>query len=219
MTLQVGMVGSDGIVLASDTRWFVNCLTSGGAWQVSDASKIKIAPSGRLAVAYCREMWAARGMADALLAELNPDEENLESRIEAICSRVLSSRSWTEAECIVIVAGTVPRLYFFQSTRNGERWCNRQFTHIHAGDGVNPATFLTVAYYDASLPISQLSYLAAQVVVSAGKLLPQTIHGLEIVHCTTDGIVKLPESQNRVFEMRALKLWDEIGRSILNRAD
>src|SRR5262249_5822525 len=72
MTMQVGMVGTDGIVLASDTKWVEHTL--GAARNIYDKTKIKISDERGIAISYARNMETAGPVADSIIAELTDSE-------------------------------------------------------------------------------------------------------------------------------------------------
>lgn len=60
MTMQVGMMGSNGIILASDTRIqrsLVRCEM--GIWHTSGGYKIKISENKKIAVSRAHDLWEA----------------------------------------------------------------------------------------------------------------------------------------------------------------
>jgi hypothetical protein len=67
MTIQIGMVGTDGILIARDTKWTAEPLLIGRNWAAGrhgfNSSKIKISPERHIAVSCARNMETASHMA------------------------------------------------------------------------------------------------------------------------------------------------------------
>jgi 20S proteasome alpha/beta subunit len=216
MTMQVGMIGSNGIVLASDTRHSVNPLVSdGGVRHHYGAPKIKIDPTEQLAVACAGDMPTANQIASRVMDELMAvDPFNRERRIWEIGREVAGSH---DAQCLIAYPDS--RLYFFQSTNSGsDVSCTEVWDSIHAGDSINAATFWTTRYY-RKLPIKRLLRLAAFLIFEAHKLASGGINGLEMVYWNGAKYLHLSKDENRKWEAKA-KQWDkQIRRFILGYGD
>lgn len=213
MTMQVGMVGSDGIVLASDTRWTTSPNVSG--WTARhgyNSHKIKIDATNSVAVACARDKVDSNRVADALLQLANESALNRVDRIEEIGKAVAGSE---DLECILVFAKPEPALYFFQYLKGKVVAREQVFTYVFGGDTVNAAVFW-IRNYHKYQPIHQLKRLAAHAIGSAGKICPDHISGLEIVCCSiSSGLSRLPPEENRELELESEE-WDkEIGIKIL----
>ena len=212
MTMQVGMIGSNGILLASDTRHTINPLIGGsGARHHYGASKIKIDPTGQMAIACAGDMPTAKRIADRIMAELmTVDPFQREQRIWEIGSAVANG---LDTECLIAYPDS--RMYLFQCANSGrDVQCIEINDSIHAGDRINAATFWTTRYCKR-LPIKRLLRLAALVILEAHKLANGTIKGLEIVHWDGAKYHRLPRGENREWESKA-RQWDkQIGRFVL----
>jgi len=218
MTMQVGMVGTDGIVLAGDTRHSISPIfAQGGARHGYGSSKIRISETGRIAVTCAMDMIGAHRFADAVFAATwsNNDWENREYRLRQIGREITNSLS-PDFECLVVFADPTPALYRlqFSSRMAGAVSGDRILTFVHAGDSVNSAIFWSMRYY-RRLPVNRLVGLAAHLVTIAGELNTAMVRGLEIVFCSESGFLRLTDEENRVWESKARE-WDrEIGGLIL----
>lgn len=213
MTIQVGMLGTDGIVLAGDTRVFRNPLTGVQApWQHYQGPKIRISNSGRIAVSCAHDMQTAHDVADAVFAGMtHGDHPSCEREIKDIGSAAAHGRN---IECIIAFADPLPCLYLFQYINGGnDIECQRIISCVPAGDTRNPAVFWGMRYYQM-LPVDQLKHLAACMVVAAGELNNGTIGGFEIVFCTSEGCRRLPEESARALESSAKDKIRRIGEFI-----
>jgi len=210
MTMQVGMLGTNGVILAGDTR--INRQPLRGfhaSWMSYDGPKIRISDSGRVAISCAHDMQTANDVADAIFANMtHGDHASCEREIKEFGTAAAQGR---DVECIVVFADPLPCLYFFQHVKIGEtvqNQCQRITGCIPAGDTQNPAVFWGMSYYKP-LPINQLKHLAACMVVAAGGLNSSIIGGFEIVFCTKDGC-------NRLSDESARELWftakEKIGR-------
>jgi hypothetical protein len=217
MTMQVGMVGAGGVVVASDTRWNRSLNSSDNVVRNSyGASKIWFDGTRRIAVAGAMDMVASRRVADGIFsASLNAGEERCAERIREIG---IQAAKRSDTECLIVFADPKPTLYHFQYAKNNEAsFCERIITYIHTGDRINPAVFWAENYHTVELSIEQLSRLGSHVVVTAGALNSGGVSGLEVVSCDGSGLHRLTDEENREREVRALE-WDKtIGELIMGR--
>jgi hypothetical protein len=93
MTMQVGMVGTDGVLIASDTRWMNTPRWSNtleGCRHTFNSSKIRINHERGIAIGFARNMETARQVADDIISSLKDEEwEYPILPIEAIGAKVL----------------------------------------------------------------------------------------------------------------------------------
>jgi hypothetical protein len=82
-----------------------------------------------------------------------------------------------------------------------------------AGYTGNSAVFFTQRYYERR-PVRELLPLAAQLIVSGGKLVPEGIDGLEIVLCDANGIHRLSDDETEQLRFRAELLDESIRESL-----
>jgi len=222
MTMQVGMVGTDGILIASDTKWVAspplapNRTT--GTRNVFGASKIVIDRDKGIVAAYARNMEVSRVVATEVLTLEEKDWAYPISPIEAIGDRALKScGARNDAHCLIAFARPVPQLFLFcLGTRNGEpaAICQNMQTTAISGDNANSAIFWSDRYYQ-KMPIERLAPLAAHLVLSAGKLNTAMISGLEIVLLDSNGIRHVSDKSIEELQLKS-EQWDKsIGEMIL----
>jgi hypothetical protein len=217
MTIQLGMLGSDGVILAGDTRIHRNPLSGMDApWHFYSGPKIKISDSERIAVTCARDMQTANDVADSIFANMtHGDHPDCQRQIREIA---VSAARGRDVECLICFVDPLPSLYQFQYVNAGEEiYCQRITTCVPAGDLRNPAVFWGMKYYDL-LPLDQLRDLAACMIVSAGELNSAAINGLEVVLCTREGCKRLPEEAARALESDAKSKMRRIGEIVLGRA-
>jgi hypothetical protein len=231
MTMQVGMVGRDGIVLTSDTlQWgYPNPgspqFSEGLAvWMSHTASKIKIGDDGRIAISCSGDLRGAYSLADEILASLAPEFwGSPERHIQEIAKSHAAARSrWRDTQALILLSTPMSlyRLDCFASLE-GEPLspqCQRVPVYAFAGDALNPAVYWAIRYCRTLLPemltLNRLTRLAAQVVVEGGVLNSGNIGGLEVVRCNSTGIYKLNERENEALIQESRQLSDQIQRLI-----
>ena len=100
MTLQVGMLGDNGVVLAGDMRVHRDPLAGINApWQNYQGPKIQISDSGRIAVSCAHDMQVGKEVARAIFANMtHGDHPSCEREIKDIGSAAAQGRN---VECIV----------------------------------------------------------------------------------------------------------------------
>lgn len=117
MTMQVGMVGTDGIVLASDTLWTQTPVVPGrGVRHGYNAHKIRIFEKRGIAVSSARDMETANFVGDSIIAKLDDnypaDRAILIQEIGNECLAKAGDRN--EAQCLIAFQKPVPSLYIFE---------------------------------------------------------------------------------------------------------
>jgi hypothetical protein len=214
MTMQVGMLGTDGVLLGGDTR-LVRKPLSGieGPWKGYDGPKIRISDSRRVAVSCAHDMQTANDVADAIFSKMTRgDELGTERQIKEIAIAAAQGR---DIECLIAFSDPLPCLYLFQYVNAGlDIECQRIITCVPSGDTRNPAVFWGMRYYKM-LPLDQLKNLAACLVVAAGALNNGLIGGFEIVFCTKDGCHRLSDDSAHDLKSSAKDKIKRIGEFIL----
>ena len=207
MTMQVAMVGTDGIILASDTRW----METGAVRQTGDSSKIILSHERGMAIACARNLDTARLVARDIVSLLKDDEFNdPEIPIERIAAKHITQTSdRRDVQCLVVLAKPKIRLFFLETGISGGEVrpvCVSETTKRVAGDNLNAAIFVTERYY-TKRSIHELIPLSAHLIVAASKLNPGGIGGLEIVLCDASGLHRLSNASISELEIKTEE-WD-----------
>jgi hypothetical protein len=216
MTLQIGMLGQDGVILAGDTR--INTKPISGVdlpWMSYEGQKIHISKSGRIAVSCAVDLQSGSTFAEAIFSKMSRgDYPGCEREIEELGAATAQGRSF---QCIVVFADPLPCIYLYTYAKTGDsehNACQRIIGCVPSGDTQNPAVFWGMSYYK-QLPVEQLKRLAACMVVAGGKLNSGSIGGFEMVLCTRDGCVRVDEALTKRLQMRAHETLHAIGELIM----
>jgi hypothetical protein len=206
MTMQIGMVGTDGIVLASDT-W--HSTTSGGVRHGYSSSKIMLNDTRQIAVTCALDMQSARELAKHICdMQLDPIR-TFHHRVRTMSESVVGDHGF---HCIIAVAGPFRRLYLFKFLPHPrEIECIPIDDFVHAGDTPNAAVMWAMRYYKRT-SMEALKGLAAQTVVSAHLLNTAMIDGLEIVCENHSGFYALPEDEKKTRQRLAHQRESRIGK-------
>jgi hypothetical protein len=229
MTMQVGMVGTDGILIAGDTQWTENQT----AYRYStNSTKFVIDEDLGIAISRAVSMETAAKMADEILSLYRQDQDWMSHDLFSISklgTRVLDSvvSGREAAHCFVATTRPVPKLHLFKSVQlsepNGKtHWgivCNEVLTRTFAGDTHNSAVFWSERYYPrlSKVPIRNLVRLAAHTIVTARLLHNGGISGLEMILCDTSGIHRLPDQSIVELELQSIERDRAIGESLLSQ--
>ena len=192
MTMQVGMVGKDGVLLAGDTRWRDPLLLRGTYWQEgnvgTNSTKIKIDYERKMAISCAADMTTAGYIANEITSKF--DDDDLSHPIAAIqrIAATVRPQDRNDAQCLILLPGPCPRLLSFKSMKSVIQggvpvlqWspvCREEKSIAIAGHLVNAALFWVEKYYDKTLSIKRLVPLAAHLIVCAHQLNPYGISGL-----------------------------------------
>ena len=215
MTMQVAMVGVDGIVLASDTRYAHTQRSENFETRhTSLSSKMRFSEGRDIVIACAKSMETSRMIADAILDGLTDNDWTYPILpIERIAQRVVDSvdADRKDSQCLIVSTHPTPRLFQVETaTVNGEPGrsiCHDIKDKAISGDRANAAIFWAERYYKKE-SVESLIPLAAHMIVSAGKLNPASIHGLEVVVCDSGGCRFLPDDSIASLESAASQ-WDE----------
>jgi hypothetical protein len=214
MTMQLGMVGTDGIVLASDTRW----TQQGGVRHSYDAPKIMINRPRGLAVSCARNMETSTQIADLILAGSNdtPAPDCLDiHRIASTVAKEAGDR-W-DAQCLIVSLQPRLRLLRLQTRKPAKEqippiMCQEVSNKAVIGDDNNPSVFWSEGYYEQR-PMLSLVLLAAHLVITARKFNSGMISGLEIVLCDTNGIRRLDPNAIGQLELESKRISERLQSS------
>lgn len=224
MTMQVGMVGADGIVLASDTKWVTVGLDSihGPFRHPEYKSKIKI--DGEIAICCAGDdMDSSTLVADEIISRWREGDGDELQRIRAIVMRLFKKRP---IECLVAIA--VPTKILIRilvakiPTGVGSKteW-SFNIASVWgvqtAGDIANDAVFWC-RYYDKSLSVQELKGLAAHVVVEANNFNNAMVDGLEIVYSDASGFHRGSDAENDEWRAKSEAWGKSMGRLIMGTA-
>jgi hypothetical protein len=209
--MQVAMVGSDGIVLASDKQLLRD---QGGYWQPSSVRKITVDEDKGLAVAYAKNNL---GMVAA---------ERIPSRLAgmgvgawpALLCNIAEEAFIEDQEMIgagqaLVVSPQCPdRIYFLEIGKASR--CLEFEDKIVGRDSGNPSQFFAARYYDKSKSVADLAFLAAYTISCGSRLNPGGIQGLDVLFCRNSGFTWATKGELADYEQRAKELDEQIERAI-----
>jgi hypothetical protein len=212
--MQVGLVGTDGILLASDMLWTQNPVLASRRWAVGRRSfiksKIKINNAKGMAISCARDMDLACEIADKIMIGLQANDfSNPISRILEIGSEV-SPQEKDTAQCLIALMRPTPHLFWFQSAMiDGQRvpMCEKMEPMAIAGDNLNAAIFWAEKYCRPPRPIEKIIPIAAYLIICARHFNTAVIDGLEIVRCRESGIHRLSEQSIEELKIKIAE-WD-----------
>lgn len=184
MTMQIGMIGRDGIVLASDRKWSTTWVRSNraklqGLRDEHGDSKILLSPTGNLAICCADDMIAAIEVAQKVISDWTPGIDDLACNALKILIEPLCSHQ--PFQCLIASPPSLLLLVSRESGIDGSLSITRASDRICAGDRTNAAKFWHLRYYDHSLPNSKLSSLAAQLIADAAFLNSGIVGGFDLV--------------------------------------
>jgi hypothetical protein len=201
MTMQVGMVGVDGIVLVSDQLANSRVSESSFAQKLGvgvtaffGPSKLFVDPEEKMVVACAHDLRHGKTIAEVIFQKLTPEfwaQPIL--RLKEIANEVVAAEGWNGSHCLILLSQPIS-LYLMQcSPKNCE--VDIIGLYVFSGDPCNPATFWAHRFFKEVLPnertIQKMLPLASQVVVDAGNVSSGNVGGLEAVYCDASGIHNL----------------------------
>ena len=218
VTFQIGAVGSDGVILASDR----SIQKRAGLYRTS-AETEKITLCDDVPLAFCCNGDDLAQFAGNLIAEKirsAPNRPNsaveLQDLLEQCAQEALVSefrKSFYEdlhGGVVTLTYEFPKRVTLWQMEARDLKDRNQPHatkwdTKITAGDWSTSAVYFLERFYpnsSALLTTSELVGLCAHCILAAGNLAPDRIHGLEIAVCKKDEWRKLPE--DRIQELKEI---------------
>lgn len=183
MTLQIGMLGRDGIVVVGDTWQYVD--PGDRPWYGYHSSKFRISADRRIAVAGAHDMDASFAVADEVIRQLSGPCDDRRAEILNVGNRIAEGKN---SQCLLAFSDPCPTLYRFSHRVAGQSSCEEVIGCIPIGDQWSTAYYWAMRHYDHGRSCQQLARLGALVVISAGHISSGSIGGLEGFTCGTTGI-------------------------------
>lgn len=232
MTLQIGLLGSDGVVLASDTL-VVKTLSEDEDLQPVDPihvhqheDKVVLNATQKVALAWAgnkpsREF--IHSILDAFEIAWGKDYPDLSDLCKAAWQQEEGSRQSVLIDCTLIVAKSGERGLYKATFSRGrmdilQKRENLMLSGVVAGHEANSACFITQRYLpkDELAPIRVLVRLAAHYIRMGAKINPHGIGGLSIHVCRGSGLFeRLPET--RISRLgRESKYLDELASNFFS---
>ncbi len=221
VTLQVGMMARDGILLVGDVWTYANVSTvraaEGGTpvWAGESVSKMTTNKDGDIAISWAQDIAQAQLVADAIARGLTSQYwENPEREIEQIAAAALSSETLGRGvDCLVALRGPTFSLFKLVCRKDPPKenvfHCLRANGQIFAGDCHNPATFWATRYLladpEQNPTIDELLPLAVQTIADAWQITRGNIRGLEIIRGDGEGFHRLPVKQCKAWAAEAAR--------------
>jgi hypothetical protein len=225
MTMQVGFVGSDGIVLASDGRRTLEPATGapfGSAIRTgSNGHKIYIDDVRGVAISCAADIKAAHPVARGIM-ESCPFGGDVLSSPESVCvkieeiARSIIGEDRHQIQLLIVLKNPLWLFRFEYRVVDGAwnltcDWCQDRSA---AGDITNPAMFWSEHYHCETHSMNELTALAAHLIGTARARNSAGVNGLDIVKCSTDGFTRLDSIQCDTLRKKALEWDDSIGEMI-----
>jgi hypothetical protein len=190
MTLQVGLVGTDGIVLASDKQ-IVSIDNETGVAHTCMGTKVLFSEGVLVAAAGAGTSLVA---AKRILTDLPTHAHLMTSlALEDIGMAVMQKASIKKRfEVMAILRTDLSRILHLHVDSEFSQ-CEPKEDKCIAGHAANASLFFTERYYKCK-PIRELALLAAYVVLQGAQLKTGGIDGLEVIFCQSDGFHRLSEA-------------------------
>jgi hypothetical protein len=222
MTMQVGLVGTDGIVLASDQNTlFTYSRSERGEFEevLVDDLTSKILVGQRNAIAFSG--WdisgevARRILADETILDSDDPRNDLETLARKVYGEPFPGKNDPirhDSELLIVSTGNMNKFYSLDMKSEKYAFLTQREKAV-AGHKVNSASFFLQRYY-VKTKISELAFLAAHVILAASSISYGGIKGLEIVTCTKSGFRLLPPDVIANLAERSEKLDRQIGETL-----
>jgi 20S proteasome alpha/beta subunit len=199
MTFQVGMVGTDGVLLASDTRMLrqEGCRTSSEIRKICQLEHPAMAccAAGDDHTMHIRDQFLSLRRKD----RSTPTNELLAQGANERWKFLYGDRSgqpFQHSKGSILVAEysrNIPELWMLEFGES--HFVAFVGDKILSGDAISPAAFFIERYYRSTAKISELLPLAAHAILMAARLNPTGVGGLEIVVGRDGQFQKLDEDE------------------------
>jgi hypothetical protein len=197
VTLQIGMIGSDGFAIVGDTWKHVPAQQR--AWFGYSGPKMFVSASGKSLAAIARSIDASSQVVREVFQRLEGKSGDKTEAIAEIGTRVAQD---LDVELFVVFTDPSPEMYFFQKEKAGQAKCELMYGCYPIGDAGNTAYYWIMRNYDAGLTVNQLVKIGALTVITGAKVNPAMIQDLEVA----------------TFDKKGLRIWER-GESAALKAE
>ncbi len=230
LTFQIGMVGSDGVLLATDLKRTHVDARRGVYRSSSQQPKLHIEKD----VAYCCSGDELTEVAARMFCETTDglvDDSGMHDRLIAAAQGAMSQEKMSRQHGSLPLSGGSALFVHRRESGKVQLWCLEMSPYVDAsprccaasvhdhvinGDRGNPAGFFIEHYFPKRrrMPIQDLIPLVAHTVLIAGVLNPAGIGGLEMLRCTSAGFKKVSERDIAALTKRSEELDAAISASL-----
>lgn len=209
MTLQIGMVGSDGFAIVGDTWKHVP--SQGRSWFGYSGPKMILSTSGKSLGAIARTVEISLEAVKEVFAHLEGYSGDKVEKIAEIATRIVGDH---DAEFFVVFTDPSPEMYLFLKEKEGRARCELMYGCCPIGDAGNPAYYWVMRNFDASLTVAQMVRLGALTVITGAKVNPAMIQDLEVATFDNDGLRIWGRAESKALKVEIEGLDKSIGAMI-----
>ena len=219
MTMIVGLVGTDGIVLAADRDRRKLAEKDGELDEVSGIKKIINLPDYGVAYAFAGDgevLQACRALEQSLrdgIFNLNNAAASLGELARDFAQRYTGSIPSPRSILIAIYDNVRVDLWCVRLEINSMSTIERVVSREVCGAKGNSARYILDAYFEHDMPIEQLKRIAAHTVLSGYKV-DRFINGLDVAVITCSGYQEVPAEERLLYRKQS----SEIDRLITGTA-
>lgn len=211
VTLQVGLVGADGIILASDT-----CMTDfGKALSTSKISKLVFNRDYQFVYCFAGDdcaVYVGQDFEEAFRAgtfdktHIRECLQNLANqRVKREKEKIINrGANWSEIDRRLTIAFYGPEIQLWQVRISENSIACQHHEKVAAGSSGNTARFFIDQYYSPNQSVWDLLPLAAHFILMGGIRASDSVKGFECYVVSKVGVVHLNESHEVVEELRAI---------------
>lgn len=217
MTLQIALVGTDGVLLVSDeqsNRTIGYITTSGNL-----TSKILTDCKRGLAACWSGYEDISHELATQIL-KLGDSEVSSNLSLGELAQEVygkvkgsFGSSGRPYGDVLLVNRNSLGHVYMVSAS---ERGCHAsQYTAwVPSGQDSNSALFYCEKFYKRG-PIDELIFLAAHTILTAGRIDPHRVRGLEILRCRQSGFDFVPEKELELLANKSRDLENSLSGELL----
>lgn len=219
MTLQIGLRGADGWLIASDRCEVPESVASGDVAIQQSVQKIEIDDKKGLAFA----AWGfkeVKNVGRTIIERFDPAlhiggilKRELERIADAEWEKHKHIASWRNPLGLIIGIRGVPMpLWTVSVAEHSNAIAYYPASGPIVGHIGNAALFFLRHYFKRGLPVERLQMLAAHVVLTASKINPEGVNGLDMAICKGDTLFMLSDEKIESLEQRSAKIDGDIAR-------
>jgi hypothetical protein len=213
MTLQIGMIGSDGFAIVGDT-WKHMPAQNRRSWFGYSGPKMMLSASGKSLGAIARTVEISFEAVKEVFAQLEGHAGDKVEQISEIGSRIIRDH---EAEFFVAFTEPHPEMYFFQKEKEGRARCERMYGCYQIGDAGNPAYYWVMRNCDIDQTVAEMVRVGALTVITGAKVNPAMIRDLDVATFDKKGLRLWEREETRALKAEIEDLDKRIGKALLNR--
>jgi hypothetical protein len=224
MTMLVGMIGSDGILLGADARRVAFAAKETELDDVMGSRKITPSSKHKLAYAVAGDR-LTYGIAEAVVTKIDIGAfyfQDIEKSLQSVATDTLKAIEGSHPERITAEHRCILIAFYGSQVEERQLWSlkigcpsiARRVTGMALGGGLSNTARFFYQYFESNKPLASLMLLAAHLILMAARVDSLMVNGLDIFLIEDSGCHFIDEVEKSALRERSTVLHTLIGEQL-----